>query len=973
MKRIYKFSLLILSLISTFAVTDFTVIEDQMVEKVKSPSLQKVERLKVRLSNQLEAYLVSDPDAKKSGAALSVGVGFNHEPFDHVGVAHFVEHMLFLGTEKYPTEKEYHDFIKSRGGTNNAYTSNDKTVYSLEINNEHILEALDRFSSFFINPLFNESGLERERKAVNQEFYYRANLDPVRMHLVSVSLLDEQSHANIWRCGNEETLKTISRDEIVDWYEKNYSANLMKLAVYSSLPMDELLQQVDACFSPIKNKNNQMTRLSTPLMKNAHLGKVVYVEPLKDVKNMAIQWELPGEYATDLKYHTASLVSYVLGEESPKSLATYLKEEGYIHSLYCGQSQNDDSSSFFEMYLDLTQKGLDEREQVISHCYEAIDSLQKSGVPRYKFDEMVTLAKLDYEYQSRPEAYGFVEATAACAQHESMATYPQKTLWPEAYHPGRVQNFLSELKPAKATYFIMAPSEKVDKSFDQSESTAGVKFHIDDISNQTLSAWTHTSSSSQFAISAPNPYIPNNLELITEQSDFSAEPQIIAQNEKMEVYYQADQHYQLPETAYSVFLLSPSFENTAANAALSDLYSISLSEALCQHIEQGSLAGIGTSLGQHPKFGFKISVSGYSQKAPLFFSKVLNETKEHRPQEKDFEKYKALLLRSYQNRKKQIPVQQALDTMSTLLVKDSPTLDARGDALQEITFEDFDAYSQGLFEKVYIRALAYGNMNKSAADEFTAELSQTFQECKPYKRDEHFKRAVLDLRESKQPRFYTQKTDQEGSSTCLMISHGTLDPAKRAALDVMSKAISSPFFDTLRTKQQVGYIVQSFPREYDQKYFSAFIAQSNSCPTRDLLSRYELFYEEFLASIGTEEFDENKFNTIKEALITSYSQPPVSISSKAAELTLFAFEYQDFDRKLKRIEALKGLSFQDYTAFCFETLGRQNNKRIAVLIDGEMSSVPNLSYEPITSMSLFKAESLYRAHGAASPLKETGL
>lgn len=794
------------------------------------------------------------------------------------------------------------------------------------------------------------------------------------MHLVNVSLLDEKSHANIWRCGNQETLEDVSRDEIIDWYRKNYSANLMRLAVYSSLPMEQLVEQVDQCFSQIQNNNVVAQPLSSPVSQNAYLGKMVYVEPLKDVKKMVIKWELPQEYSEDFEYHTANLVGYVLGEESPKSLATLLKENGYIHTLCCGQTQKSKNFSFFEIHIELTQKGLEQKNQVIAHCYEAIDMLQNNGIPRYRFDEMVTLSKLDYQYQSRPEAYGFVEAVAAETQHESMATYPQKTLWPSRFDSSRAQDFVSHLQAAKATYFIMAPAQEVGVVFDQSESTANVNFHVDDIENQTLANWSHANASGKIAVSPPNPYIPNNLELVTASSDFNHQsPRVVAENDKMKIYYQADQDYKLPEVNYDIFLLSPSFKNTATNMVFGDLFNLSISETLCQHVEQGYLAGLETSMTLHPKFGFRIVVNGYSQKAPLFLSKILNEVKSHSPLERDFQKYKDLLLRSYQNQKKQIPVNQALHMVNALVVKDSPTFDAKYEALEGISFEAFQAHSQNLFNEVYVRSMIYGNINSAQATQFATDMNEVFKGNAAYKQKNHFKRAILDLTPLKKPCYYTQGTDQVGSCTCLMIGHGQLDPKQKAAYEVMSSSISSPFHDTLRTKQQVGYIVHSLTREFDQNLFSIFVAQSNSCSTRDLLSRYELFNEEFLASLGTEEFNESKFNTVRESLVTNYMQPPVSISSKASELAALAFEYNDFDRKEKCIEALKNLTFQDFINFCYSKLGRQNNKRLAVLIDGEMSATPTLSYEEIQNIDLFKAESLYLPNTSFTPLKEVRL
>lgn len=59
------------------------------------------------LKNNLECLVISDKDAQKSAAALSVGVGSFSDPLDAQGLAHYLEHMLFMGTSKYPVENEY--------------------------------------------------------------------------------------------------------------------------------------------------------------------------------------------------------------------------------------------------------------------------------------------------------------------------------------------------------------------------------------------------------------------------------------------------------------------------------------------------------------------------------------------------------------------------------------------------------------------------------------------------------------------------------------------------------------------------------------------------------------------------------------------------------------------------------------------------------------------------------------------------
>jgi len=102
----------------------------------------------------LKCLLVSDIESQKSAATLVVGSGSLNDPPEVNGLAHFCEHMLFLGTEKYPKENYYSQFISSGGGVKNAATSEDYTNYYFDIKNEAFEEALDIFSQFFKCPLF---------------------------------------------------------------------------------------------------------------------------------------------------------------------------------------------------------------------------------------------------------------------------------------------------------------------------------------------------------------------------------------------------------------------------------------------------------------------------------------------------------------------------------------------------------------------------------------------------------------------------------------------------------------------------------------------------------------------------------------------------------------------------------------------------------------------------------------------------
>ena len=101
---------------------------------------------------------------------MSVNVGSFEDPIKRQGLAHFCEHMLFMGTSKYPNEAEYNDYISKNSGQTNAFTDSLITCYMFDVANNAFEGALDRFSQFFISPLFDQSCTDREMKAVDSEY-----------------------------------------------------------------------------------------------------------------------------------------------------------------------------------------------------------------------------------------------------------------------------------------------------------------------------------------------------------------------------------------------------------------------------------------------------------------------------------------------------------------------------------------------------------------------------------------------------------------------------------------------------------------------------------------------------------------------------------------------------------------------------------------------------------------------------------
>jgi len=101
---------------------------------IKTPSLAERQTAKLQLDNGLRIFIVSDPGADQSAAALAVGVGSWYDPDNYEGMAHFTEHLLFLGTKNFPAEDELFQYCSTHGGLVNAYTWTDRTVFLCKTN-----------------------------------------------------------------------------------------------------------------------------------------------------------------------------------------------------------------------------------------------------------------------------------------------------------------------------------------------------------------------------------------------------------------------------------------------------------------------------------------------------------------------------------------------------------------------------------------------------------------------------------------------------------------------------------------------------------------------------------------------------------------------------------------------------------------------------------------------------------------------
>lgn len=160
---------------------------------VRKPLHDHREYRYLELANGMKVLLISDSRCDEASSSIRVAVGSASDPANLPGLAHFTEHMLFQGSQKYHGSHDFFDFVHEHGGVSNAFTSKYSTVFSFSIAPAYLDEALQRMADAFTNPLFKEAQFSKEVDAVHSEFIVDLTDDSHRIHHLIRQVTNKQT------------------------------------------------------------------------------------------------------------------------------------------------------------------------------------------------------------------------------------------------------------------------------------------------------------------------------------------------------------------------------------------------------------------------------------------------------------------------------------------------------------------------------------------------------------------------------------------------------------------------------------------------------------------------------------------------------------------------------------------------------------------------------------------------------------
>lgn len=891
------------------------------------------------LSNGLDVFLVSDPDVHRSAAALAVGAGHLYDPKEKQGLAHYLEHMLFLGTQKYPEVGSYKKYLDEHSGASNAYTSGNITNYFFQVSHEGFNEALDRFSDFFKAPLFDKKYAEREVKAVNNEHEKNKLNDGWRGNFVA-NLMSEPGHPLAqFGTGDKNTLAGDNRPDLLKFYKKYYAASNMKLALISNAPLEVLSAKAGKYFSDIENRPVKTPEVSPHFRKPLKDGyRLLKIKTIKDIRSLEI--DFPTIRLLDHKSgKPASIVGSVLGYEGKGSLLSKLKEEGLVLGLSAGGGTIHPDINSFGINISLTEKGLKEYEQVLEMIFSYIDMVKKYGIQKYTFEQAQAMAQINFDWKNPDEGMGYIAGKASLMHDYALNEVEKLPFLFTEYQPEAYKAVLDTLVPENA--MVVLSHNKAE--FDQKAPYYNAEYSLRKVKGKKFERLVRPAKIEGAFYPEKNSFIPYNLELIDEA------PHLVRDDALAKVWFKYDHRFKQPKVYLTYQIETPYTYRSPRNFQLAKLYGAAVREGLNELVYPIQMAGLSYSLSVGKK-GVVLTIGGYSERITDLLKLVTQNLMEIKIDSQKFNNIKEAMVRGLKNQKLGQAYARGGYYNWLMLLEDQYTDEQKLQALLPLSLDDVKSYAQKLYEKVFVTGMIHGNYNDEKAVESTKILLDSLK-SQPLAEEERYEQIVETMPKGERFRF-SREVEDNNNSLAYAIQVGDKDPELLAQVSMLASIVESDFYTQMRTNQQLGYIVWSFQQRMEDRVFFRLVIQSSTHGPFEMSRRVNAWLksmEKLFAELSDHEFERHR-----QALIVGLEKEGDSIGAVLSDLYSYAVDEKgDFNYKKKLIQAVKKVKKEDVTSRAGQVFLDLETPRLEVLMraKGSKEKVPE---GVITEVSQFK-------------------
>jgi len=862
----------------------------------------------IKLDNGMTVLLVSDAQATKSLAALTLPVGSLENPTDQLGLAHYLEHMVLMCSKRYPQPDNLAEFLKKHGGSHNASTASYRTAFYLEVENDALQPAVDRLADAIAEPLLDPVNADRERHAVNAELTMARSRDGLRMAQVGAETLNPQHPSSRFSGGNLETLRDKPGSKLHDalkaFYHRYYSANLMKAVIYGNQPLPELEKIAAATFGRVENRHATVPDITVPVVTDQQKGVIIHYVPAQPRKQLKIEFRIDNN-SDKFRSKTDTLIGYLIGNRSKNTLSDWLQNQGLADSISAGADPMiDRNGGVFSIAISLTDKGQANRDEVIAAVFSYLKTLRTQGIDKRYFDEVSHVLDLDFRYPSITRDMDYIEWLVDTMLRVPVEDTLVAPYIADQFDPQAVNARLDGMTPQNARIWFISPKEPHNKT----AYFVDAPYQVDRIPAQRFTDWQAAGDKISLSLPVLNPYIPDDFSLIKADKKYQR-PEELVNQKGLRVFYMPSQYYaDEPKANITLALRNKASMSTAQNQVLFALNDYLAGVALDELSSQASVGGISFSTSEDD--GVSFSASGFTQRLPKLMGQLLDGYASFTPTEQQLEQAKSWYLERLDSAEKGKAFELAIQPAQLLSQLPYTQRSERRKLVPAITLQQLLDYRKMLLEQSTPELMVVGNMTPDAVRKLATDVKNQLNcEGSDWWHSEHVtvdKKVLANLQ-------------QPGSSTdsalaAVYIPLGFPEYQSMASSAMLSQIIQPWFYNQLRTEEQLGYAVFSFQMPVGRQWGIGFLLQSNVKQPAYLLKRFEAFYP--TAEKRLREMSHEDFAQYQAAMINELKQRPQTLDEEAGRFSKdFDRENYHFDTREKVIAQIQTLTPQGLADF----------------------------------------------------------
>lgn len=891
------------------------------------------------LGNDLQVVLVSDPELENSAASLAVGVGSAQDPLEHQGLAHYLEHMLFLGTKKFPEPDGFMKFTQANGGMTNAFTAYDKTNFLFQVNASKFDEALDRFSDYFKSPTFDAHYSDKERQAVNNEWSMQKQQDGWILNRLDAITGNPQSPRAKFNIGNLDTLvdTPVSKlnDAMKSFYNQYYSSNIMRLTLVGKQSIPELKVLAEKYFSDIPNKNIQRPQVNVQGVTDAEVAKNIYYKPNKDIKVLYVdfpvksnkeQWRLkPNEYIRNL-----------LTTEEAGTLCEQLRKKGLaINTTAFFASDLYGPDGFMRVQVELSDIGLKRQDDVVAAIFSYVELIKREGLNENYFRELQAMRAKDFVNASKPNPL-----QQAIQITTRQFDFPVENLLNadfiyEKYDQKAVKDVLDQLDTKRVRVWHISQQEKVSKPISYFDGS----YEIQTIDADKFSRLYDLAKNFKFNLPPLNNLFTDKSAPLVESKYLRPHQVISAAG--VEAFLQHAEYYR--EDKGQIFLEINSLYGVKnpKNAVLADLLTEIYKKQNTSLMDRAHNASLGIAISLSGANSTAITLSGYTTKHPLLLEELLKNFAKLEFVQSEFDEALATYKQERANKTKDHVYRQMYGQLGRLTNKLQWTDKEYLDAAQTISLKDVVAYYKLVKNDPLIRLLFVGNYS----EETVQQMSQSAVHILPGKRLPK-DRVIAQYSAPSNGKVLEFRDSVNLADNGLMMAwfKDKKSDDEQAALVVLNAFLDKAFFAQLRTQDQLGYVVQSMPYPVDDVPGYLMMVQSSNTDLAKIKARIDKFRQDYLAEVKL--IDPVSIDATKQAMIANIMQKPTDFYKEAGRYVgeFWQAKYA-FDGRDRHLTALKMLTKDDLIKIYEDLL--LNDKSSGMLLQTRGANFKDASFVPL--------------------------